>query len=62
MNRWNLDSAIVQVEQDFLQVKIELREDVSFLDRATGAIKEYLESVKWNVQKLSEEGVEEKLQ
>uniref|UniRef100_A0A1I7WBG1 PI3K/PI4K domain-containing protein n=1 Tax=Heterorhabditis bacteriophora TaxID=37862 RepID=A0A1I7WBG1_HETBA len=32
-----------------------------FLDRATGAIKEYLESVKWNIQKLTNEWDEESL-
>lgn len=41
MKRRNFDTAINQAEQDFLNVKIELKEEVAFLDQATGAINEY---------------------
>jgi len=59
IKRWNLDSAINETEQDFLHVKTELKEEVAFLDRATGAIRDYLESIKWNLEKLTNEWGEE---
>ncbi|KAE9555495.1 hypothetical protein FO519_001263 [Halicephalobus sp. NKZ332] len=52
MKRWNLEKVIEQTEEDFLKIKEELNKEVEFLDRASCGIKDHLESIKWNVQKL----------
>ena len=55
MKRWDFDTVIKQTEEEFLKIKKDLREEVAFLDLESDAITEYLESVKWNVQKLISE-------
>jgi len=55
MKRWDFDTIIKAAEDDFLKIKENLNDEVAFLDRASGAIKDYLEAVKWNIQTLISE-------
>uniref|UniRef100_A0A914D8S8 Uncharacterized protein n=1 Tax=Acrobeloides nanus TaxID=290746 RepID=A0A914D8S8_9BILA len=53
LRRWKLEENISLVKKEFDELKINLKDFVIFLERASAAVYEYLDAVQWNVEQFS---------
>jgi hypothetical protein len=52
---WNLLESIDQAKQDFNDVKEKLKAHVTFIDRASDSIAQYLDGVKSNLKQFADD-------